>query len=172
MIKQKVLAHQPLAISKKVLSQCMAVDLNIYNQAHLTRIESPKLINALPIKSNNEIAITFNLEGELKGSIVCLVNLENSDIDIKNAMRIQSLITESMNILLGQFLTNLEEETGLMSILSNPKVIGISDKLPSLMSFKKKTDINIKTRYQLITSMERYDCLIIIQANQTAVKEV
>jgi chemotaxis protein CheY-P-specific phosphatase CheC len=172
MIKEKILSRIPSKSTIKDVANCMESEINIYNQAHITRESSPILINSLPQKSNKEIAITFLLEGELKGQVVCLINLEQSQINHQNALSMQSLLSESMNILLGRFLTNLEEETGLMSMLTDPKIVATMDDLPNSFKIRKYKDINVSTRYKLITATDKFDCLVIIQADKTAVREV
>ncbi|MEX0797852.1 MAG: hypothetical protein WD025_00305 [Bacteriovoracaceae bacterium] len=151
------------------IQNSIAPELNIYNQAHL-EIDRP-LVKASRIhkKTNNEIGVIFNVEGELKGKIICLVDLYEKKLDSEKMRHFQSLFTESMNILAGQLLTSFEEETGLMSVITQPKIISRSE------TFEKigmEGDLKLSLGYKLITELEDYDCRIYILANEARVREV
>ncbi len=62
------------------IQKSIVPEMNIYNQAHL-EMERP-LVKASRIhkKTNNEIGVIFDIEGELKGKIVCLVDLYDKKI--------------------------------------------------------------------------------------------
>lgn len=144
-------------------------EMNIYNQAHL-EIDRP-LVKASRIhkKTNNEIGVLFNIEGELKGKVVCLVDLYEKQIDSNKINHFQSLFNESMNILIGQLLTSLEEETDIMSVITEPKVISRTETFERLGC---ETDLKMSLGYKLITQLESYDCRIYILANQLNAREV
>lgn len=151
------------------IQKSIAPEINIYNQAHL-EIDRP-LVKAARIhkKTNNEIGVMFNLEGELRGRVVCLADLYEKKIDPQELERFQSLFVESMNILVGQLLTSLEEETDIMSVATAPKIISMTETFDKL---GRDSDLKMSLGYKLITDLENYDCRIYILAGQTALREV
>src|SRR5690606_6727475 len=108
-------------------------ELNIYNHAQLYRDSALKKAYVIE-KSSTEIGAIFELSGELKGSIVCLVDLFNNDNSTTNISYFRSLFLESMNILLGSFLTNLEELSHIMSLTSAPKHLATTDPIPGAIA--------------------------------------
>ncbi len=144
-------------------------EINIYNQAHL-ELERP-LVKASRIhkKTNNEIGVTFSIDGELSGKAVCLVDLYDKKLAEHELEQFHSLFAESMNILLGRLLTSFEEETELMSVIGQPKRIARSQ---TFENYGQASDLKMSVGYRLITSIESYDCRIYILANKVNVKEV
>lgn len=144
-------------------------ELNIYNQAHL-EIERP-LVKASRIhkKTNNEVGVIFGVEGELRGQVICLVDLYEKKLNPDKLENFQSLFAESMNILIGQLLTSLEEETNLMSVLTSPKIVARDE---TFEKYGHDTDLKMSLGYKLITQLESYDCRIYILANQPNTREV
>lgn len=151
------------------IQKSIVPEMNIYNQAHL-EMERP-LVKASRIhkKTNNEIGVIFDIEGELKGKIVCLVDLYDKKISTQDLARFQSLFTESMNIMLGQMLTSLEDETELMCVLTSPKVITRNE---TFDNYGKDSELKMSLGYKLITRLEDYDCRIYIVANETSPREI
>lgn len=151
------------------IQRSICPELNIYNQAHL-EIERP-LVKASRIhkKTNNEIGVKFDIEGELKGRVVCLVDLYDKKIQSKDLSRFQSLFVESMNILVGRLLTDLEEETDIMSLATSPKIIARDETFDRL---GQDSDLKMSLGYKLITELESYDCRIYILANPSSPREV
>ena len=144
-------------------------EINIYNQAQL-ELERP-MIRASRIhkKTNNEIGAIFQLNGELKGQVICLVDLYEKDIQQQKYPYFQSLFIESMNIFLGQLLTNLENETDIMTVLSAPKIIGRTDQFQNI---KNDQDLRLSLGYRLITNEDSYNCRIYILADKITYREV
>ncbi len=151
------------------IQNSICVEVNIYNQAHL-ELERP-LVRATRIhkKTNNEVGVTFNIEGELSGKAICLVDLYNKKIGTNDVERLHSLFSESMNILLGKLLTNLEEETELMSVITSPKQISRTE---TFINNAAESDLKMSLGYKLITNLESYNCRIYIVANEVKGKEV
>lgn len=138
-------------------------ELNIYNQAHLV-LERP-LVKASRIhkKTNNEIGVIFEIAGELKGRVFCLIDLYNKNLGSSSLGNFQSLFTESMNILIGRLLTSLEEQTEIMSILTNPKMIARHDTFENIGA---SSSLKLSFGYKLITQLESFDCRIYFLADQ------
>lgn len=154
------------------LHQAFSPEMQIYSQATLKRVKPLSQIGQIKRNENNEISILFNLKGELDGKIICSVDLSDHEINRNTIMTFQSLFSESMNILLGQFLTDLESQTGLMSIIDHPEVI-LKDKSSHLMeTFIKMFAFNLMTEYELITPKDNYFCQISIFATKVTSHEV
>jgi len=149
------------------MHSCLNPDLNIYNQAQLEMREP--LINVPDLQriSNNEYGVKFQLQGELKGNIFCLVDLHQTNKTPEQNNHFESLFKEGMNILLGQFLTKLEDETGIMSIITAPTELKSTDNMMDL-----KSHIKLKTEYDLLVEENTYNCKIYIFANRKNISEV
>ena len=147
----------------------LSPEINIYNQAQL-ELERP-MIKASRIhkKTNNELGAIFQLDGELKGQVICLVDLYEKDINSGKYPYFQSLFIESMNIFLGQLLTNLENETDIMTVLSAPKIIGRTDQFQNI---KNDQDLRLSLGYRLITNEDSYNCRIYILADKMNIREI
>lgn len=141
--------------------QFFARELNIYNQAHLTQ----KHINAQALDFNQktgELGIAFNLEGDLEGFILCLIKIDG----IQDLRPIQSLFTESMNILLGKFLTDLEDETNLMALITHPRLVTKQHLDEIAKASLNKKSIRFETQYDLVTTIKELPCRILFCAHK------
>lgn len=142
--------------------------IDIYNQAVLKRTSPLDNNPKFHIRNNNELIILFQLKGEIEGQIVCSMELNST----KNISSIRSLFTESMNILLGKFLTEIEDETGYMSVISTPELLEDAKKIEQLSSNISKYKLVCSTTYNLHTISHTYPCKIQILANKKVTKEV
>lgn len=142
----------------------MPEELNIYNQAELIKGKSEhSLLNFG--KKGSELGIAFNLEGDLDGFIFCQVSTRDLNLTSENSKHIQSLFTESMNILLGRFLTDLEDETNLMSLITHPRLI-TKQHLSELEKMDLKREITFQVDYDLITTFYNLPCKIFFCAHK------
>lgn len=148
------------------LHEAFETDIDIYNQAMLKR--AAPLIEFTEHEYNNEHSILFQLKGEVEGQIICSINLN----DDTGSGHLQSLFTESMNILLGKFLTELESNIGLMSVISHPEIINKRKRDTLAGSHSSRYKLNLITKYELYTLRNSYTCHIHILANQKGTKEV
>lgn len=142
---------------------CMPSELNIYNQAELIKTSA----QYGPInfgQDRGEIGIAFHLEGDLDGFILCILKTNTSLLQGKN-QQIESLFTESMNILLGRFLTELEEETNLMSLITYPRPL-TKGHIEELQKINLKNEISFQVNYDLITSLYDLPCKILFCAHK------
>ena len=145
-----------------LLQDSMIEEINIYNQAHLHQscplVESHKPHN----KTKNEIALQFSIQGEFEGKAVCLL-----DTYEKQTTHIKPLFKESMNILLGDILTQLERKHDIFSLIDTPKELEDLD-------FSKDFRMNriYSITYKLLQNFEEYDCRIIFSLNQKRLIEV
>lgn len=150
------------------LHQSFEPEVNIYNQAVLRRVAPLNRKAQLFQKEKDTIVILFRLSGEIEGQIVCSLKVKSE----KNIDSIRSLFTESMNILLGKFLTQLEDETGFMSIISIPEVLEDNEKIKKLSESFSKYNLICSTEYELHSLSDTYPCHIQMIANKKSIKEV
>lgn len=148
------------------LHEAFEADIDIYNQASLKRIQS--LNEYTDHQYNDDLSIIFQLKGEVEGQIICSIKL-NKD---KDSIHLKSLFTESMNILLGKFLTDLEEKIGLMSVISVPELITRTKRDSLIKTHSSRYKLNLITSYELLTLKDSHTCHIHILANQKGTKEV
>ena len=140
-------------------------ELDIYSQVVLKRSSSLEVFKVGQFNSSNKFNISFSLSGELNGNFVCQFNKE--DISLEN----QSIFTESMNIVIGKMLTNLERKTGLMSMISNPSKLADNHSFFESLS-NHPHHINLCTDYKLITLKKNIDVTIFLFAQRTKKVEV
>jgi hypothetical protein len=135
-----------------MIAQSCPTNIDIYGQAVLRRYTNT---DSLIISPPNQSRVIFPICGELKGIIIC-----------KTSMKVNfTLFVESMNILLGQMLTNLENDSNLLLRLEPP----------ILTEKELKTDhyeISTSLMYELNTLAKSYDCQILFFANKHKLKEV
>lgn len=151
---------------KKVLQNAVIPEINIYNQSYLeidTPLISTSIIHA---KTQNEIGVEFNLEGQITGTVYCYLDTFNKIIDDKEKNFFQLLFVESMNILIGRMLTNIEENDHLISILSNPKFLNLKDQKEIQVQRGSMNHEVLSVGYKLIATMNEYDCRILFDLNK------
>lgn len=139
--------------------------LNIYNQAFL-ELETP-LINTSLVrgKTSYEIPVTFNLGGDLKGVILCFIDTYNKSIKPNDIHFFQSLFTESMNLLLGQILTNLDKNFDISSFISSPYIP--NDMVILKLLSKDFQSQKMSMSYKLISNASEYNCRIILNIQRS-----
>tara|TARA_Y100000768_G_scaffold375852_1_gene347148 strand:+ start:15790 stop:16284 length:495 start_codon:yes stop_codon:yes gene_type:complete len=140
------------------LNQIELSELDIYHQAFLEQSSPFILSQNLHSKTTNEMGVRFHLVGEIKGEVICLLDLYDKKTKTASANFLKALFVESMNILLGQMMTQVQSKAKKKLILSHPHFL---EKM-SALNFQN-TDSAMSTGYKLITAHEEYDCRIIIQ---------
>lgn len=146
-----------------MFDSCMPKELNVYNQAELLKT-SAKYNSINFNQEKGEIGIVFHLEGDLDGFILCLLKIDNPYTTSKN-QHIKSLFTESMNILLGRFLTELEDETNLMSLITYPRLL-TKQHMEELRKINLSGEISFQVNYDLITPLYDLPCKIFFCAHK------
>src|SRR5690606_22785793 len=145
--------------SNPKFEEFFAKELNIYNQAHLAQ----KRIHAQALdfgQKNGELGIAFSLEGDLEGFILCLLKTDG----IQDLRPIQSIFTESMNILLGKFLTDLEDETNLMALITHPRLVTKQHLEEMTKVSLNKKNVKFEANYDLMTTIKELPCRILFCA--------
>lgn len=137
--------------------------IDIYDQVQLLKSNCSQS-QLLPFKNNKQIAVIFDLEGELSGKAICVMDVP--PLSNQNNVLTRSLFIESMNILLGQFLTNLEIETGIMAVITSPKLITEQELLPDFNDHSRKSKINFSLNYHLISDGNENFTIISILGNK------
>ncbi len=151
-----------------VLSSVVMDELNIYNQAYL-ELDQPLIKNEVFHKNTKyEIPITFSVEGDMNGQIICLLDSYKKDIEGPEKEFFLSLYVESMNILLGKMMTELEEKYNITALLSSPT----KPKEGALTEFNKSTMSLLAMGYKLIHDSVEYDCRIIFKVKKKRIIEV
>ena len=134
-------------------------EVNIYNQAFLILDRPIVKAQRIHCPTEHELALHFATTGELEGSFTCLLDTYKKDISDAEKSTFLSLYSESMNILLGRFLSNLDSEFDILSALNAPHSI-TRDKI--LTFIKKTTELEkYSFGYTLISNFKEYDCRII-----------
>ncbi|MAZ48709.1 MAG: hypothetical protein CME65_09100 [Halobacteriovoraceae bacterium] len=139
------------------LAQAVPGEVSIYNQAYLIAHTPLIRTHVFHPKTKNELAISFELNGDLEGYFVCYLDMEPDEMTGGNFHFFQSLYIESMNIVLGKFLTNFERETDFMSTISFPDIQPqkIENIEANASSFEKYC-----CSYKLVSKLKEYDCRI------------
>lgn len=151
---------------KNLLQDAIIPEMNIYNQAYL-EIERP-LVEAASVhpKTSHEIGVSFKVEGQISGKIYCLLDTFNKEIKPKESQFFQLLFVESMNILIGRMLTNIEKEHGLMAILSNPTLSPCNDEQEFAVDGKSTHTKTMAVGYKLIALFNEFDCRLIFEIDK------
>lgn len=106
-------------------------------------LTSSKKFSQIPKIEDNKI-ICFNVNGDINGSFYCTIDKEISDYEF-------SIFTESMNIMLGNTLASLEENSGFVVNIDCPL-------------FEQKNISNISARNlmhcTLTIQLKNFDCFI------------
>ncbi|MDA8792676.1 hypothetical protein N9N67_05490, partial [Bacteriovoracaceae bacterium] len=95
--------------------------LDLFSQVHLIKLSSTFESYKQYQVPKNHLCYAFKLDGELKGSVIGMLNFQNSKLPDQVLSNLKNVFTESLNVLLGKFLTNLEESNNIMATLSAPK---------------------------------------------------
>ena len=147
--------------------------LSVYDQAtleflsFLTNISNTQFFK----KSAYEIGVIFQLQGELKGIALSLINIKNIEISKDELIELQSLHIECSNILLGHFLTTLENSSGIMGAISSPRILQVTDPIPkAIVSLQSQHQIAAK--YNLKLSHKNYKCDFYIMTEICSISEV
>lgn len=135
-----------------MIEQSCPQNIDIYGEAVLTK---SNFDHTAPISINRKTKIFFPIEGELSGFAVCETS---SQIN-------KSLFSESMNILLGQILTNLEIESKLLSKIGTPILIRNNISI-------SQYEITSNFKYTLRSTTSIYECDVNFYANKNLVKGV
>lgn len=161
----KDLPRKPFGI-KEVLQDAIIPEMNIYNQAYL-EIDRPLIKTSIVHpKTYYELGVQFKLTGQVQGDVYCYLDTFNKTISTKEINFFQLLFIESMNILLGRILTNMENNHQVISILSNPTFIGLKQQQHIEVNKGDPNQEVLAIGYKLIAALNEYDCRIIFDLNK------
>jgi len=140
--------------------------LNIYNQAVLKRSAAISLLSKeLDSANSKDFIIMFEIQGEFDGFLIAQLSAQEN-IEYSSD-HFHSLFVESINILGGKLLTNLDQNFDLLCTLSPPRQLSSFDSINN-----SKYKFKLKTNYELITLNNTYDCNLIFVGNEKILKEV
>jgi hypothetical protein len=107
--------------SKKNLQASLPEEINIYNQSWIEKKEviSTSHLNLPYFESQfkNNYTVVFGLSGEVEGFAICMAN---PSID-------KALFSESMNILIGNYLSALDQNENLFATLLSPIIFNLQE---------------------------------------------
>ena len=142
-----------------VFQSSLPLELNIYNQAHL-EIETPLLENHKSSqKSNKEIGVSFQLSGDLQGKIYCFLDITNKRFLAQEGPFFNSLFIESLNILTGQMVTNLENRHDVNTTISNPSFFEQNNEVELSVD---RSNLLLSADAKFITIHGEFDCSIVL----------
>lgn len=152
------------------INQSLVPELNIYHQAYLI-LERP-IVESFAIHkvTKYELPITFQIQGHIKATVICLLDTYKKNIISQESSLFQSLYIESMNILLGKTITHLEEKFYYSSILSSP-MISSKDTIDQMIK-EKKGQLKLSMGYKLTYNKQDFDCRILINLKKQKFSEV
>ena len=162
---------ETLSIGKNQLNQFIhysyPTEIEIYGQAVLRRSSALSALRRSEFNPSTGVNIIFSLGGELSGNIICQMDIEKKSFSFEK----QALITEAMNILIGQMLTNFEKETGLLITIGNPSIIN-EDHAFFTSLINHPHNINLKTNYSLFSLENKIDCSLFLFAQRITPREI
>lgn len=154
-----------------LINDSFSDEINIYNQAILVRSSALRKTTFVEKKAS-ELGVTFLLSGEIKGAIACTIGLLDKELPQNEYIFFQSLFMETMNILMGNLLTNIEKNSDLMAVCGSPKLLKTSDQLPDIFSNSKGSASIVQIEYTLKTLRDEYTCNIFLTAIKSHIIEV
>lgn len=155
----------------ELLNDALIDDLNIYHQAYLS-LDGPLMECSVQHQiTKYEYPIIFNLSGDLSGNIICLLDSYKKVIKDEENSLFQSLYIESMNILLGQYLTKVEDVSNL-SLLLSPPVTLTENMLKKVINENDEKKLRLGMGYQFIYNMQEFNCRILFDIKHTKFSEV
>lgn len=141
-----------------VFQASMLPELNIYNQAQI-EIDTPLLVTqTIHPKTHNEMGVALKLEGDLEGEIFCLIDTYDKEISKPEGQFFKALFIESMNILMGQTLTLIENDHNIHCLVSHPEFIDKTTE-HSLTSTREATTMSVGYKFNSIHN--EFDCRIL-----------
>ncbi len=158
-------------IGKSQLNQSIhysyPTEIDIYGQAVLKRNTNLDSLKTSQFNPALGVNIIFSLNGELSGNVICQMDIDQDNFSFEK----QALTTESMNILIGQMLTNFEKETGLLITIGNPSLVKQDHSFFASLE-NHPHNINLKTDYSLFTLESKIDCSLFLFAQKVTPREI
>ena len=152
------------------LNAALTEEINIYHQAHLS-LERPLVKSSVsrPI-TKYELPITFQIQGDIDASVICLLDTYEKELSTEEHSLFQSLYIESMNILLGKFITNLENNGHISGLLSCP--ISLKEDIINTIINDDNNILQLGMGYKLIYNTREFDCRILLNIKKQRFPEV
>jgi hypothetical protein len=136
LFKQPKSNKAPTAIKRAIkhMNEILPEEISLYQRASVKKREIKTLhkIDFSGIEKNH-MFIGFGITGEIKGFVVCEANIMDFGSSSNSYKFVQGLFVESMNILLGKIMTEMEEYFDLMCYITPPKILSRNDSNSMLM---------------------------------------
>jgi hypothetical protein len=170
-VKKNHSQNQDSKFNHQLLSY-LPTKLNIYDQAYLLKMQSTLEMGSFNIKWPNDINLLFSLGGELQGYVLSTLSLGKVQLNSSKTKDLKDIFSESINIMLGQFLTKLDGQLGLMINLSPPRYLNSTPRIPVILKETKPYMHQFKIDYIFIHQGIEYNCHFYFRANAFMVKTV
>jgi hypothetical protein len=158
-------SSQTKNIKQASLYNCLDQKIDLYKDISLLKMSSTQKISENLVKNDSEIGIGFNIDGELTGNALCLLDIGERATTPEQKNNLINIFKEAMNILIGKFLTNLEEQTGMMALISPPQIFDLEQDLPESFRLRKNFPYHFQTNYILMNQGAEYCCVIYFQTS-------
>lgn len=110
-------------------------------------LQNVRLIHKMdlnPVYTKDNLRVQFEISGEIKGSIVCYLCLDNKELNHSDKNYIFPLFVESMNILIGRQISLDDDLSHFKIKLSSPKLSMIAKEVnTSHRSMTQKYDLEL-----------------------------
>lgn len=144
----------------EALNGSLVEEINIYHQAYIS-LERPIIVSKnIHQITKYERSVYFNIRGDIEGNVICLLDMYNKTVHDRDKALFHSLYIESMNILLGKILTNLENYYYYTAMLDSPQIIE-NNRLDHIIS-DDFFSIKLCAGYTLTFNQQEFDCRLII----------
>ncbi len=150
--------------------------LSLYQRASLRKL-TVEVLEAFSPGSfhQSSMVIGFGMTGELEGFVLCEASLDEFITSEGKYRFVQGLFVESMNILLGKILTQIENTFDLMCYMTPPKVLNHDSNntmlLKEIENFQKDSLI-LKATYTIQVDESAIPCNIFFEIKQNKILEV
>lgn len=142
--------------------------LKVYDQIHFTLRKPISMVNKIRKETNHEFGFSFNIDGELKGKAIALIDTFEKNISKNEYHDLKAAIQEGLNIVIGNTLGELDQNIDLMSLISPPSFIDLEDNF----SIKEKFDLRITLLYSIEFNNKMYNCRLYYLLDKKIYKQV
>lgn len=161
---------------KSKLQNLFPETISIYQRAYLSK-ESVTITKQLaPVEFEDmHFKIGFGVTGEIKGFVICDADLSEFSQNEKRLNFVQGLFVESMNILLGKILTDIEDALNILCYLTPPKILHKENNKSAIfqeMRNMQKSALILESKYGLKTDDSVIPCRLCFEIIEDKITEV
>jgi hypothetical protein len=153
-----------------IIQRAITGEVNVYNQAYLQLSRPLIQTSIIHPQTKYEIGTSFEIQGELSGRAYCFLDTYGKNLSKDENANLTSIFNESMNILIGKTVTNLDVQSNIFASISSPKNINesITKKIDTTISNYQTYSLG----YKLIHELRELDCRIIMNITKNNPSEV